>query len=270
MLVEKAVSKHPISLRSACKLFGISKQGYYYKPKKSGDHYKSMLKDLAYQYPKYGYWKLYHLMRNQGHAINHKRVHRLYKGLNLQMRKQTKKRLVGVIAHPIIIPHKPNQIWSIDFMTDTLISSNRFRTLNIIDDFNREALAIEAASSITGLRLTRILDKVASYRGYPKQIRCNNGPELRSKALAQWAQQHQVNIRFIQPGKPTQNAIIERFNGTYRREVLNAYLFKSITHVQEITNKWLDEYNNVRPHASLGHMSPRRFAEQKLLLQVGK
>ena len=186
------------------------------------------------------------------------------------MRKQTKKRLVGVIAHPIMIPHKPNQTWSIDFMTDTLISSRRFRTLNIIDDFNREALVIEAASSITGLRLTRILDKVASYRGHPKQIRCDNGPELRSKALSEWAQQHQDNIRFIQPGKPTQNAIIERFNGTYHREVLNAYLFKSITHVQEITNKWLDEYNNVRPHASLGHVPPRLFAEQKLHLRVGK
>ena len=113
------------------------------------------------------------------------------------MRRKTKKRLVGIIAQSIVIPHKPNQIWSIDFMTDTLISSRRFRTLNIIDDFNREALAIEAAPSITGLRLTKMLDKVASYRGYPKHIRCDNGAELRSKALTGWAKQHQVNIRFI-------------------------------------------------------------------------
>ena len=264
------MNKHSASLRTACKLFNISKPGYHYKAKNSGDHYKAILKDLAYQYPKYGYWKLYHLMRNQGHAINHKRVHRLYKELKLQMRRKTKKRLVGIIAQPIVIPHKPNQIWSIDFMTDTLISSRRFRTLNIIDDFNREALAIEAAPSITGLHLTKMLDKVASYRGYPKRIRCDNGPELRSKALAGWAKQHQVNIQFIQPGKPTQNAIIERFNGTYRREILNAYLFKSITQVQEITNQWLDEYNNIRPHASLGHVPPRAFAKQKLLLGVGK
>lgn len=138
-------------------------------------------------------------------------------------------------------------------MTDTLISSSRFRALNIIDDFNREALAIEAASSITGLRLTRILDKVPSYRRSPKQIRCDNGPELRSKALAQWVQQ---------PGKPTQNVIIEGFNGTYRREALNAYLFKFITHVQNIANRRLD--------AILGHVPPRRFAQKKLLLQVGK
>ncbi len=186
------------------------------------------------------------------------------------MRRKTKKRLVGISAKPIMIPSKPNQTWSIDFMTDTLISSRRFRTLNIIDDFNREALAIEAAPSITGFRLTKMLDKVASYRGYPKHIRCDNGPELRSKALAQWAKRHQVSIGFIQPGKPTQNAIIERFNGTYRREILNAYLFKSITQVQEITNQWLEEYNNIRPHASLGHVPPRVFAKQKLLLRVGK
>ncbi len=115
-----------------------------------------------------------------------------------------------------------------------------------------------------------MLDKAASYRGYPKHIRCDNGPELRSKALAQWAKRHQVSIRFIQPGKPTQNAIIERFNGTYRREILNAYLFKSITQVQMITNQWLEEYNNIRPHASLGHVPPRVFAKQKLLLRVGK
>ena len=155
-------------------------------------------------------------------------------------------------------------------MTDTLIPSRRFRTLKIIDDFNREALAIEAAPSITGLRLTKILDRVASDPGYPKHIRCDNGPELRSKVLAGWAKQHQVNIRFIQPSKPTQNAIIERFNGTYRREILNAYLFKSIKQVQEITTQWLDEYNNIRPHASLGHVTPRVFAKQKLLLGVGK
>ena len=163
---------------------------------------------LAYQYPRYGYWKLYHLMRNQGHKINHKRVHRLYKALKLQMRRKTRKRLTGIEAKLLLIPEKPNQTWSIDFMTDTLISSKRFRTLNVIDDFNREALAIEAAPSITGLRLTRMLDKVVCYRGYPKAIRCDNGPELRSKALATWAKQHNVTLLFIQPGKPTQNAII--------------------------------------------------------------
>ena len=149
------------------------------------------------------------------------------------------------------------------------ISSKRFRTLNVIDDFNREALAIEAASSITGLRLTNILDKVACYRGYPKAIRCDNGPELRSKALASWARKHNITILFIQPSKPTQNAIIEGFNGTYRREILDAYLFKSLKQVQEMTDKWLDEYNNIRSHASLGHVPPRQFAKQKLLLCVG-
>jgi putative transposase len=260
------MGKHSTSLRTACRLFNISRQGYHYKAKNTDDHYKTILKELAYQYPRYGYWKLYHLMRNQGHKINHKRVHRLYKALKLQMRRKTKKRLAGVEAKPLLIPDKPNQTWSIDFMTDTLVSSKRFRTLNVIDDFNSEALAIEAAASITGLRLTNMLDKVACYRGYPKAIRCDNGPELRSKALAAWAKEHGITILFIQPGKPTQNAIIERFNGTYRREILDAYLFRSLKQVQEITDQWLDEYNNIRPHASLGHVPPRQFAKKKLLL----
>lgn len=260
------MSKFSASLRTACKIFKISRQGYKYKSKLTDDEYSKILKELANQYPRYGYWKLYHLLKNQGHIVNHKRIHKLYKKHNLQMRRKTKKRLAEVEAKPINIPNQPNQTWSIDFMTDTLMSSRRFRTLNVIDDFNREALAIEAAPSITGLRLTRMLDKAAMSRGYPKNIRCDNGPELRSKALSEWAKKHNITILFIQPGKPTQNAIIERFNGTYRREILNAYLFKSIKQVQEITDKWLDEYNNIRPHASLGNVSPRQFARQKLLL----
>lgn len=268
--MDKAISKHSASLRAACKLFNISRQGYAYKAKIADDYYINILKKLAHQYPRYGYWKLYHLMRNQGHKVNHKRIYRLYTELKLQMRRKTKKRLVDVKANPLLIPDKPNQTWSIDFMTDTLTSSRRFRTLNVIDDFNREALAIEAAPSITGLRLTRMLDTVACYRGYPKAIRCDNGPELRSKALGAWAKKHNVELLFIQPGNPTQNALIERFNGTYRREILDAYLFKSLAQVQEITNLWLEEYNEIRPHASLGHVSPRQYSKKKLLLQVGK
>ena len=202
MLVDKAINKHSTSLRTACKLFNISRQGYHYKAKAADDDYKTLLQALAHQYPRYGYWKLYYLMRNQGHQVNHKRIYNLYKELGLQMRRKTKKRLVVAEAKPLVIPNQPNQTWSIDFMTDTLTSSKRFRTLNIIDDFNREGLAIEVASSITGLRLASMLDKVASCRGYPKAIRCDNGPELRSKALAAWAKKHGIIILFIQPGKP--------------------------------------------------------------------
>jgi putative transposase len=135
---------------------------------------KEKLLALAYQYPRYGYWNLYHLMRNQGYHVNHTRIYRLYKENNLTMRRKTKKRLVAVQATPLKIPCQPNETWSIDFMTDTLTSSKRFRTLNVIDDFNREGLAIEAAASIPGLRLIILLDKIAVNRGYPKYIRCDN------------------------------------------------------------------------------------------------
>ena len=162
--MDKAMNKHSASLRTACKLFKISRQGYRYKASTADDSYKTTLKDLAHRYPRYGYWKLYHLMRNQGHIINHKRVHRLYKELKLHMRRKSKRRLVGIIAEPIVIPNKSNNTWSIDFMTDTLISSRRFNTLNVIDDYNREALAIEAAPPITGVRRTSMLDKLAIYR----------------------------------------------------------------------------------------------------------
>jgi putative transposase len=224
---------------------------------------KKMLSQLAAQYPRYGYWKLYHLLRLQGHIVNHKRIYRLYKALGLTMRRKTKKRLPSISKQPLIASLHPNQTWSIDFMTDTTTSSRRFRTLNVIDDFNREGLMVEAAWSIPGLMLTRLLDKIAFKRGYPQSIRCDNGPELRSHTFNQWAKHHDIKLLFIQPGKPTQNAFIERFNGTYRREVLDAYLFRTLEDVQTITNKWLDEYNHIRPHAALGNVPPALFESNK-------
>ncbi len=222
-----------------------------------------LLSKLAYQYPRYGYWKLYYLLRLSGHIVNHKRIHKLYKALGLAMRRKTKKRLTDISARPINVPTQPNHTWSIDFMTDTVTSCRRFRTLNVIDDFNREGLLVEAAWSIPGLMLVRMLDKLAYERGYPRYIRCDNGPELRSKVLSQWAQRHHIKLLFIQPGKPTQNSLVERFNGTYRREILNAYLFRSLSEVQSITDQWLEQYNNVRPHAALGNIPPALFAANK-------
>lgn len=204
------------------------------------------------------------MLRLQGHIINHKRVYKLYKQLGLGMRRKSKKRLADISTKPISVPDKPNHTWSIDFMTDTVTSSRRFRTLNVIDDFNREALLIEAAWSIPGLMLIRMLDNLAYKRGYPRYIRCDNGPELRSKVFTHWAQKHNIKILFIQPGKPTQNSLVERFNGTYRREVLDAYLFKTLSDVKGITEQWIQQYNNIRPHAALGNIPPALFAANKI------
>ena len=249
-----------MSLRKACELLKISRRSYYYKPVERTDGaLKTLLSDLAKRYPRYGYWKLYHLLRNMDVLVNHKRVHRCYKELNLMMRRKTKKRYPKGIAHPLQVPTELNQTWSIDFMTDSLQTGRRFRTFNVLDDFNREGLGIEVDVSLPGARIVRVLERIAQQRGYPQYVRCDNGPELRSSALQQWAKQHQVDILYIQPGKPTQNAFIERFNGTYRFEILDAYLFRNLNEVRLITNQWLDEYNHVRPHASIGNVPPAHY-----------
>lgn len=207
-------------------------------------------------------WKLYHMLRNQGaYQINHKRVYRLYKELNLTMRRKQKRRL-NVTPEPIVIPQKHHECWSIDFMSDSLKTGRRFRTFNVLDDYNREGLAIEIDVSLTAERIVRVLDRLAERRGYPQYLRCDNGPELRSTKLQEWCNEHHIKVRFIEPGKPTQNALIERFNGTYRRELLNAYVFNTLDEVRHLTEQWLDEHNGVRPHAGIGNVPPRLFQRE--------
>jgi len=241
----------------------ISRRVYYYEPAGRDDGaLKERLLELSRQYPRYGYWKLYHLLRNDGVIVNHKRVYKLYKELGLTMKRKCKKRLPASERISLDLPMQPNEIWSIDFMTDTLTTGRRFRTFNVLDDFNREGLAIEVDVSLPGARISRVLDHIAEQRGYPNYVRCDNGPELRSGALQSWAKEHGVTISYIEPGKPTQNAFIERFNGTYRREILNAYLFRSLAEVKAITEQWLDEYNSIRPHAGIGNIPPKKFARK--------
>lgn len=258
-LVNFAKTKFSVSQRAACRLFGIAPRVYQYQSKKRSDAaIEDKLKSLAMQYPQYGYKMLHSLLVNQSIAINHKKVHRLYKQMGLAKRRKTRKRLV-VTANPLSLPQKPNHCWSIDFMSDVLQSGRRFRTFNVIDDFNRQALTIEIDSSLTSNRVIRALENIAQSRGYPAVIRCDNGPEFRASTFQEWAKQRNIIIQYIQPGKPTQNAFIERFNGTYRREILNAYLFNSFSEVKAITQQWLDHYNNVRPHSALGNIPPLQF-----------
>lgn len=175
------------------------------------------------------------------------------------MYKKTKKRLPERIKQRLLLPEQPNRVWSLDFMSDSLGSGRRFRTLNILDDFNREVLAIEIDTSLSALRVIRVLDQLKQTRGLPGYIRVDNGPELTSGLLKEWAQANKVKLLFIQPGKPTQNAYIERFNGSYRYEILNAYEFSHLNEVRQITESWMYEYNHERPHASLGYLSPNQY-----------
>jgi len=183
--------------------------------------------------------------------------------MKLNLRIKSKKRLPSRAPKPLEQPEAANISWSLDFMSDSLSNGRTFRTLNIIDDFNREVLWIEIDTSLPAERVIRTLDMIGSWRGYPERIRLDNGPELISQKMAQWAETHGIELSFIQPGKPTQNAYIERFNRTYREDVLNAYLFTSLHEAREITEAWIEAYNVVRPHQALGNLSPYQFAGHK-------
>jgi putative transposase len=161
------------------------------------------------------------------------------------------------------VPDSINQCWSIDFMSDTLWSGRVFRTFNVVDDYNREAVAIEIDLNLPAQRIIRVMDRVAAWRGYPAKIRMDNGPELTSIKMAEWAEEHGIELKFIQPGKPTQNSYVERFNRTYRDEVLDLYVFRTLSEVREITDNFLIDYNEERPHDSLGKLTPVEYAEAK-------
>ena len=244
----------------ACEAFCISRCTYYYQPRLIDDsEIIEALTVLAQRHPRYGFRKLFKRLRLLGHGWNHKRVYRIYCALKLNLRRKTKKRLPTRNPEPLAVPTSSNDCWSMDFMSDNLYSGRHFRTFNVIDDYNRELLAIEIDLSLPSLRVIRVLDRIAEYRGYPKRLRQDNGPEFISHALELWAERHGVKLDFIKPGKPTQNAFIERFNRTYRNEILDCYLFNSLTEVREITDSWIEEYNYERPHESLNDLPPKIY-----------
>ena len=219
------------------------------------------LDKLVTKHPAIGFWQSYYRLRNRGIPWNHKRVRRVYREMNLNIRRKPKKRLPERIKHPLTQPTSPNQMWSIDFMSDSLVDGRKFRLLNIMDDFNRESLAIEADTSLPTLRLIRVLNRLIEQRGKPANIRTDNGPEFISHKLEEWCTKHKITIQFIPPGKPMQNGFIERKNGSIRKELLNAYLFNSLNEVREWCENWRIDYNTERPHKSLGYLSPERFAD---------
>lgn len=214
--------------------------------------------------PGFGFPKIFKTLRRRGHGWNHKRVHRVYCELRLNKRRKGKRRLPTRNPAPLAVPDTANYCWSVDFMSDTLHDGRRFRTFNVMDDFNREVLAIEIDLNLPAPRVIRVLDRAAEQRGYPEKLRCDNGPELVSIALAGWAEDHGVQLDFIKPGKPTQNSYVERFNRTYRDEILDLYLFRSLSEVRTLTNSWMRKYNEDRPHDALGDMTPLEYlAAQK-------
>lgn len=238
----------------------MSRTAYYYEPDATKDQVVvEALLTAVERYPRYGFKKLFVKLRQLGFTWNHKRVHRIYCMLKLNLKRKGKKRLPTRMAVSLVVPNAINKTWSADFMSDGLMCGRKFRTFNVVDDFNREALAIEVDLSLPAQRVIRVLDNIASSRGYPDAVRLDNGPEFISEALANWAVLHGVKLQFIQPGKPTQNSFIERFNRTFREEVLDFYLFKNLNEVRQISEQWLMQYNEERPHESLGNMSPNQY-----------
>lgn len=259
-LVNYLTAQFTMSIRQACRTLSLSRTVFRYQPDTRRDEpVIQVLAEVAERYPRYGFKKLFQVLRRQGHVWNHKRVHRIYCLLKLNFRRKGKQRLPVRNPAPLATPEALNQSWSIDFMHDALVCGRRFRTFNVVDDFNREALAIEIDLSIPAQRVVRVLDRIVANRGYPLKMRMDNGPELISLALAQWAEDHGVMLEFIKPGKPTQNAFIERFNRTYRTEILDFYLFRTLKEAREITERWLAEYNNERPHESLNNLTPEEY-----------
>ncbi len=219
--------------------------------------------ELAHRKPELGFGKLFAMLRRQGHKWNHKRVHRIHCALKLNKRRKGKRRLPTRNPAPLAVSAKANECWSADFMSDALWCGRRFRTFNVVDDFNREALAIEVDLNLPAERVVRVLERVASWRGYPQKLRLDNGPEMISIALAEWAEEKGVSLEFIRPGKPMQNGFIERFNRSYREAVLDMYLFRSLAEVREQSEYWITEYNEERPHESLGNLTPREYLLSK-------
>ena len=217
---------------------------------------------LVAKHPTIGFWQSFHRLRNRGERWNHKRVRRVYRQMNLNVRRRAKKRLPGRVKQPLSVPTAPNQMWSLDFMSDALVDGRKFRLLNVIDDFNRESLAIEVDTSLPSLRVIRVLERLLKQRGKPSNLRTDNGPEFISHKLEEWCREKQITLQFIQPGKPMQNAYVERKNGSIRRELLNAYLFYSLSEVRIMCEEWRQDYNTERPHKSLGYLSPLRYASR--------
>ena len=256
-------SVHGFSQRRACRVTNCNRKTAQHISRRPDDtDVRKQLKQLAHEHPRWGYKMLHAVLRQDGCEVNHKKVYRLYKEEKLQLRHKGKKRFKSELRGQPEKATAARQLWTMDFVSDALSDGRSFRTLNLIDAFTRQCLAIETDTSLSGERVVRVLEAVIAHGGKPQVIQIDNGPEFRSKALDLWASKNGVKLDFIEPGKPTQNGLIESFNGRFRDECLNQEWFGSLQEARQLIEEWRVSYNTKRPHSSLGYLPPDLWAQQ--------
>lgn len=247
---------YEVSITRACKVIRFPKSMYYYESVKDDSEVITKLLEMAALRPKEGQDKMHQRLRLEGYNWNRKRIRRLYLKLGLNMRRRSKKRIPARVKKPLLQTEQPNQYWSMDFMSDSLESGRRFRVLNIIDDFNRKTVAVEAEFTFPSMGVIQVLKRAFEEHGKPEKIRVDNGPEFTSLELSEWCRVQEIEPQYIQPGRPMQNGFIERFNRTFRQDILNAHIFEDISQVRILAEEWVKDYNGHRPHEDLGGITP--------------
>jgi putative transposase len=259
------INRFGLSLRRACELTGISRTSFSYKAVTKPDEQVIVkrLNELAQVRRRFGCPRLHVMLRREGLVINHKRTERIYHQQGLKLRIRRRKKMSSLLRPEIAKPSHRNHIWSMDFMKDSLADGRAIKVLSVVDEYTRKCFRIEVDTSINGVRVARTLTEISQMEGLAEIITVDNGPEFISKALDAWAYQRGVRLAFIRPGKPVENAYIESFNGRFRDECLNENWFMSLEHARQIIEKWRIDYNNERPHSSLGYLTPEEFIRQE-------
>jgi putative transposase len=251
------------SIRRRSLVLGLRRQSYYrrkqgHRPEELDQHIAELLHRVIQRFVAWGFWMVFYYLRHQGHPWNHKRVYRIWKAESLNLRLPPKRSKIKRKYQDLLAPDLPNEGWAMDFVSDWVIgpSQEKVRIINIMDECSHKALWTEAYHSIPAAKLIEVLDKVVEWRGLPSYIRCDNGPEFISGKLELWADDRNVELKFIEPGKPSQNGLIERLNGTLRKECLNLEWFQGIEQLNDQIQDWWMTYNSIRPHSSIGYKTP--------------
>lgn len=254
-----------LSVARGCQAARLSRAAYYRRGIDWAERDRPVLEALnrvVSRHGRWGFWKCHDRLQLEGHPWNPKRTSRVYCAMKLNLPRRAQRRLPARLRQPLTVAAAVNQVWSLDFMSDALDDGRRFRTLNVLVEGVREGLAIEIDTSLPAKRVVRVLDRLVDWRGAPLAIRLDNGPELLATEFVTWCERRGIELRYIQPGKPDQNAFIERFNRGYREEVLDAYVFADLDEVRQITRDWLRSYNEERPHDALGSLPPTLYRER--------